>query len=219
MVEIKICGVRDEAIAAVAVESGATYVGIVTGAPDSPRHVDRAAAKGLIQFLRGKASSVLVTRVLTRHFIALASAAKPDLVQFHEPIPASGLGELRHGYGGRIIFGISPRSTTDSLLSIAPSFGEEDIVLVDGSKGTGTGIDEHALIAVSDLTKEVLGLSMKDLLVAGGLSASNVGAFLERHAPRGVDASSGLETTPGVKDPALIKKFCLEIKKASIIHD
>ncbi len=218
MVEIKICGVKDEAIAAAAVESGATYVGIVTGAPDSPRHVDGAAATKLVRFLRGKAPSVLVTRELTRDFIELAKVANPDLVQFHGFISGSIVDELRRVYKGRIIFGISPRSTPSSLASNIHLFGDEDMVLIDGSQGRGTGIDERGLIAVIDSVKLTLGLSLKDILVAGGLSASNIGFFLERHAPRGVDASSGLETSPGVKDPALIKKFCLEVKKTNIIH-
>jgi len=219
MVEIKICGVMDEAIANVAIESGATYVGIVAGAPDSPRHVNMATASGLIRFLRGKISSVLVTRVLTKEFIDLAKVAKPDFVQFHEPIPKDLVDELRRVYDGRIIFGISPRSTPGSIASNIHVFGSKDMVLIDGSQGSGTCIDDHELVAVIDIAKQALGLSMKDMLVAGGFSPSNVGAFLGRHAPRGVDASSGLETSPGVKDPALIKKFCIEVKKAKISCD
>ncbi|MEX2683612.1 MAG: hypothetical protein Q6373_018700 [Candidatus Sigynarchaeota archaeon] len=219
MVEIKICGVKDEAIAAAAVENGATYVGIVVGAPDSPRHVDGPTASRLVRFLRGKAFSVLVTRGLTGEFIDLVEATRPDLVQFHEPMAATLVEKLRRVHGGRIIYGISPRSTPGSLASSIHVFGPDDMILIDGSQGKGTCIDEHALAAVVDVAKQTLGLSLKDMLVSGGLSPSNVGPFLDRHAPRGVDASSGLETVPGVKDPALIKKFCLEVKKAKIIDD
>ncbi len=219
MVEIKICGVKEETIASAATESGATYVGIVTGAPDSPRHVDGATAINLIWFLRGKASSVLVTRELTRGFIDLARIANPDLVQFHEPISIPLVDKLRSCYKGRIIFGISPRTDSSSLENLSRTFGKEDIILIDGSQGKGADIDEHALTAVADSVKQSLGLSLKDMLVAGGFSASNVGPFLERHAPRGIDASSSLETVPGTKNPALIQKFCLEVKKASIIYE
>jgi phosphoribosylanthranilate isomerase len=219
MVEIKICGVKDESIASAAIESGATYVGVVTGAPDSPRHVDVPTATKLVSIMRGKVSTVLVTRELNRKFIQLARIAKPDLVQFHEPMMFGLVDELRREFKGSIIFGISPRTDPGSLASLARGFGREDIILFDGSQGNGTGIDEHALVAVADSTRQSLGLSLKDMLVAGGLSASNVGSFLERHAPRGVDASSGLETSPGVKNKALIKLFCQEVKKARIVHD
>jgi phosphoribosylanthranilate isomerase len=219
VVEIKICGVKDEAIASAAIESGADYIGIVAGAPDSPRHVDGPTATKLVSILRGKATTVLVTRELNREFIKLARIARPDLVQFHEPMKIGLVDELRREFTGRIIFGISPRTDPGSLASLARAFGKEDIILVDGSQGKGTGIDEHALVAVADSARQSLGLSLKDMFVAGGLSASNVGPFLQRHAPRGVDVSSGLENAPGVKDPALIKKFCLEVKKASISHD
>jgi phosphoribosylanthranilate isomerase len=219
MVEIKICGVRDEAIALAAIESGATYVGIVTGAPDSPRHVDNATATSLVRFARGKISSVLVTRELTREFIELARTVNPDLVQFHEPINVDLVDKLRRVFKGRLIFGISPRSVPDSLGSLVHTFGRDDLMLIDGSQGKGASIDEHVLVAVADRAKQSIGVSLKDMLVAGGFSASNVGTFIQRHAPRGVDASSGLEISPGVKAPALIQKFCLEVKKARIVHD
>ncbi|NMC04501.1 MAG: phosphoribosylanthranilate isomerase [Candidatus Lokiarchaeota archaeon] len=218
MVEIKICGVRDEVTASVAIESGATYVGVVVGAPDSPRHVDASTAASLVRFLRGKVFSVLVTRELTREFIALARTANPGLVQFHEPVPSPLVGELRNAFPGRIIFGVSPRADLASLASLGRTFTKHDIILIDGSLGKGTTIDEHALITIADHVKESIGLSLKDMIVAGGLSAENVGSFLQRHVPRGVDASSGLESAPGVKDPALIRKFCQEVKKSRIGH-
>ena len=50
-------------------------------------------------------------------------------------------------------------------------------------------------------------------VLAGGLNASNVAAAVSRHRPWGVDASSGLESAPGVKDPARIRSFVSNAKR------
>jgi len=50
-------------------------------------------------------------------------------------------------------------------------------------------------------------------VLAGGLSPSNVADAVSRHRPWGVDASSGLESAPGVKDPARIRSFVRNAKR------
>ena len=50
-------------------------------------------------------------------------------------------------------------------------------------------------------------------VLAGGLDPSNVADAVSRHRPWGVDASSGLESAPGVKDPARIRRFVRNAKR------
>jgi indole-3-glycerol phosphate synthase/phosphoribosylanthranilate isomerase len=51
------------------------------------------------------------------------------------------------------------------------------------------------------------------LWLAGGLSPANVGQVLDTLAPELIDASSGLEESPGCKDPARLRIFFEEIRK------
>ncbi|MEW1846988.1 hypothetical protein AB0392_54320 [Nonomuraea angiospora] len=51
-------------------------------------------------------------------------------------------------------------------------------------------------------------------MLAGGLSPSNVTEAIAAAAPWGVDVSSGVETSPGVKDPALIRAFLETVRRA-----
>jgi phosphoribosylanthranilate isomerase len=53
-----------------------------------------------------------------------------------------------------------------------------------------------------------------DYLLSGGLNADNVEAALAQASPGGIDISSGVESAPGVKDPALIAAFFRAVRQA-----
>jgi len=53
------------------------------------------------------------------------------------------------------------------------------------------------------------------LMLAGGLDPDNVGAAIAATQPYAVDVSSGVESAPGVKDPARVARFINEVRRAS----
>ncbi len=55
---------------------------------------------------------------------------------------------------------------------------------------------------------------LKPVILSGGLNAENVGRAMRELVPYGVDVSSGVESSPGKKDGALMKKFVEEVRKA-----
>jgi len=80
----------------------------------------------------------------------------------------------------------------------------------DGSSGgTGTPVAEDELAALATTP-----FGGSRLWLAGGLSPDNIAAVVARWRPELVDASSRLESAPGVKDPTLVKKFLTEIQNA-----
>jgi phosphoribosylanthranilate isomerase len=92
-------------------------------------------------------------------------------------------------------------------LSRIAAFGAVDRVLIDSKLGAATGgtgvpFDWTAARAVFASAPPSL-----RLIVAGGLSPANVAHAIAQLAPWGVDVCSGVEATPGRKDPALLAKF------------
>jgi phosphoribosylanthranilate isomerase len=85
-----------------------------------------------------------------------------------------------------------------------------DRLVIDGSTvgGTGEAFDHEALKAMSSMLET-------PLLVAGGLTPTNVASLIETMAPWGVDVSSGVESSRGRKNPELIEAFCAAVRAAS----
>jgi len=214
MVEIKICGIKDDAIARVAIECGANYGGIVIGTPDSPRNVTIDKAANFLHVMRGDIKTVLVIKELTRELFTNVIDLDPDYVQIHKVAAAETIDRLHQCLAGGIIFGITPSTSEVALAGLARVAKNQDMFLVDGSMGKGKAIDYKSLKELSDRVQKLLHLRLNDLLVAGGFNHKNIGVFLRQFVPRGIDASSGLESAPGVKDPARIKAFCAAIKAA-----
>jgi len=75
------------------------------------------------------------------------------------------------------------------------------------SAASGAGIQADWTVAAS-LSRHC------ELILGGGLDATNVGAAIAMVHPFGVDVSSGVERKPGVKDPAMIHSFVEAVRAA-----
>ncbi len=91
----------------------------------------------------------------------------------------------------------------DGLL-IDSSIGEK-------SGGTGRPIEWRAIASKVEAAR-----GARRLIVAGGLTPLNVGAAIAALRPDVVDVSSGVESAPGIKDPALMEQFALAVAAASV---
>lgn len=81
-------------------------------------------------------------------------------------------------------------------------------LLIDGpSGGGGEGFDHRAL---ADMMRSI----SKPVILAGGLTTATVGEAIRTVGPYGVDVSSGVETSRGVKDSTMIREFCAAVREA-----
>ena len=201
---VKICGITNEDDALLAVAMGADAVGFVF-APSS-RQIAPQKVREIVRHLPPEVLTVGVfrdehpTRVVD---IVRASGVKAAQLHGHEN-PADVATVLRNV---RIVIKSVVAGTVDAAR--ANQFGTR-MVLVDApAPGSGKVFDWRLAAEVPD------GL---DILLAGGLTPDNVAAGILQVRPWGVDVSSGVERSPGKKDPLLVKHF-IENAKSVVTDD
>lgn len=193
-ITVKICGVRDAETARVAVDAGADFVGVVLVA-DSPRFVPPASAAALaLAIADAGAMPVAVVRLPIDAETKAALEAFP-IIQFHgfeEPTDLARFSAWERWKG-------LPFSADSTARWLAD--GAVRRLVVDGAEaGSGDAWDVTGFAALPAHDRA-------RCLLAGGLDEANVAARIRAAQPWGVDVSSGVERTRGVKDHARIRAF------------
>jgi phosphoribosylanthranilate isomerase len=210
--DIKICGLKTDAALGAALAGGASHVGFIFF-PKSPRYVEPSEAGRLREAARGKAKAVAVTVDAGDAFLdAIVAAMRPDMLQLHGSESPQRVAELKARHGLPAMKAFALREAAD-LAAIAPYRGVADRLLFDarppkGSQlpgGNGVSFDWRILADLEPGT---------DYLLSGGVNAVNVGQALRLAGPPGFDISSGVESAPGVKEPALIEAFFRAVRAA-----
>ncbi len=217
-VRVKICGLTCIEDARFCAELGADWIGL-NFHPASPRYVERSVAADIIDALPERVSVVGV--FVDRPPIEVAGVADRlglDIVQLHGQEPPEDLLPLR---GLRVIRAFrlnhpSEWAAVRSYLTRADALGRPlDRVLIDAyvagqPGGTGTSITDEILDCRPPLPH---------LILAGGLTPSNVADRIARVRPWMVNVASGVESTPGRKDPELVTAFIRAARAASLTID
>jgi len=216
-VKVKVCGITREEDLAVAVDAGADAVGFIVGVASSPRNLTLERAKGLMELTPVFVDNVAVT-VLDNEdtLIKVYGKLRPDAIQIHgEKLSEASL--LRRRLPRvRLIRAVRAGPNLDAVIKVALEASRSfDAVLLDsfvhGSHG-GTGVVHDWRL--SKRIKEAI--QPKPLILAGGLKPENVGEAVRIVQPYAVDASSGVELRPGVKDPKRVFEFVKNAKEASL---
>lgn len=202
---IKICGVRDEESAFAAADAGADAIGLVFY-PQSPRYIEPDEAWQLVGMLPPFVSSVgLFVNADIDRFMMIEEECPTDMSQLHGHEPE----DLVKQCGPNVIKAVrfDPATIADDL-ERWDRIDEVDAILVDGSAGgQGTSFDWTKLAAARERLS-------KPLILAGGLNPENVGEAIRVVRPFAVDVSSGVESSPGVKDLDMIEAFCRAVRRA-----
>lgn len=204
---IKICGVRDFAIAEVAIESGADALGFVFHAA-SPRFIEPPAAWGIVSRLPPFVTTVALTVDLTfEDFQEIEQVCPTDYTQLHGNESV----EIARACGPRIIKAIQfDEGAFDRVLAQWSAIDEVDAILIDGSSGgMGRTFEWSAL-------GDRIAQCGKPIILAGGLTPENVAQAVAEVRPFAVDVSSGVEGTRGVKDPARVRAFCEAVRSTDL---
>jgi phosphoribosylanthranilate isomerase len=211
--DIKICGLSTPETIAAALDDGASHVGFIFF-PKSPRNVTPELAGKLRRAAEGRAQAVAVTVDATDDFLdQIVAAMQPDMLQLHGKETPARVAEVRERFNLPVMKALSI-SAPEDLMPIQGFVGVADRLLLDakapkGSElpgGNGVSFDWRLLAALDP------GL---DYMLSGGLNPGNVADAIRIANPPGLDVSSGVESSPGVKDVALIAAFFAAVRAAN----
>jgi phosphoribosylanthranilate isomerase len=203
-VRIKICGITNEEDAMAAARFGADALGFIF-AP-SPRRISPQKARKIV-----KALPPLVQRVGVfvdedpGEVSSVAQMCGLDILQFH----GSESADYCERFDQRLIKAVRLRNRQD-LKRLAEYDGVVHALLLDTyvpDKLGGTGITFNWEWAAE------AGIYRR-IILAGGLNPENVAFAISTVKPYGVDASSSLEHSPGVKDHGKMMQFIAEVRRA-----
>ncbi len=202
---VKICGVNSDAAFDAVVEAGADFVGFVFF-PSSPRYVTGVEAKLLSErYLGGPKRVGLFVDPDADEIDDILQDVSLDILQIHaapDRIPA-----LRDRFGRPVWrqFGAQTEADFPARDEVSDGF----VVEAKPPEGA-TRPGGNAVRADWELLSRLK--PAKPWLLAGGLNVANVREGLRQTGAQGADVSSGVETAPGQKDPALIRAFVAAVK-------
>ena len=190
---VKICGTTTLDDALVAHAAGADAIGFVFAA--SKRQVDAATVASIVAELPAGALTVGVFRGQSAdEILDIVAASGVDAIQLHGDESPSDVARVRHATD----FLIQAFTADDPRLEHLGEYEVDAILLDSPSPGSGETFDWSLIEGLSSQVRVIL---------AGGLDADNVAMAIERVRPWGVDVASGVESSPGHKDAAEVRRF------------
>lgn len=214
---IKFCGITRPQDAARAVGLGARYVGVIFAG--GPRSLTAPHAREVFAEVTGSG----VARVgvwgaqPVDEILRQADEASVDVIQLHGSVDDEGFRRIREAFGGRIWIVI--RTSGSDLPEAPPVPPRADGVVLDAAVvgqlgGTGVAIDWAAAGRSVDRWRS-RSVGVVPVVLAGGLRPGNVRDAVALVRPDVVDVSSGVEVSPGIKDPELMRAFATAARGTS----
>lgn len=198
---IKICGLTNIDDALAAIDAGATHLGF-NFYPKSPRYIEPAACARIVSVIRSPSTVCLVGVFVNEpptHIAAVLDHCGLHFAQLHGEETPERLAALP----GRAFKAFRGIGTSHAAYAHARGEGRAPAFLIDGHSpalygGTGRVADWSAAQAIA---------ATYPIFLAGGLTPENVAQAIALVKPWGVDVASGVESTPGKKDPAKVRAF------------
>jgi phosphoribosylanthranilate isomerase len=202
---VKVCGITSIADARAAAAAGADAIGL-NFYPRSLRHVTPERAAAIVRALppRRPLRVGVFVNAPPAEVAALDAALGLDVIQLHGDEDPEYVAQI----GAKAMKAI--RVAGPESLAALRRF-KCQAFLLDGPAGgayggAGRGFDWSLALKAKGVWR---------LVIAGGLTPANVAAAVTAARPYGVDVASGVESAPGVKDPALMREFVAAARAAA----
>ena len=211
-IKTKICGITNVSDAEMILPFRPNFFGFILY-KESPRYIPPDRARDIIDRIHSRVRAVGVfVNETAENVLHYARICRFDFVQLHGNESSEDIEFLKEE-GVRVIraFRLKDKSTLEEAKNCPTKF-----ILFDAFKkgqygGTGEVID----IKLLDLLKNDKELNKKKIFISGGLHADNVGQVISHITPFVVDASSKLESAPGVKNAQKAWAFIEKVRELS----
>ena len=204
-IRVKICGLRTPADVTAVARAGAAYAGFVFFAK-SPRNVTLPEARlAALAAPPGLARVALTVDADDGTLDAIVEAVPLDMLQLHGHESPDRVAQVRARYRLPVMKAIGLADESD-LPAIFAFSTVADQILIDAKPPRGADLPGGNGLAFD--WRLLAGRRwLRPWMLAGGLTAENVGEAVRLTGARQVDVSSGVESAPGVKDEARIAAF------------
>ena len=205
MIRVKICGITDRAAMRAAVDAGAAYVGL-NFFPPSPRYVAPEAVSDLTADVPpGVAKVGLVVDEGDDVLDAILAAAPLDMLQLHGTETPERVAQVKARYGLPVVKAVGVREVSD-FADVERYAAVADVLLIDAKAPKGAVLPGGNGVSF-DWTILRGRRWPVPWMLAGGLTPENVAVAIRVTGAKQIDLASGVESAPGVKDPALVRAF------------
>ena len=215
MISIKICGLTSESDVETAIEAGADMVGFVI-VESSPRYVPFEKAQALIRHAAELGAEPWVVAAVDVPWLDKLVEETPEIgaVQLHgKESPAAVASFARRHPLVPVIKAMGVMSRRD--LEDVETFEAADAFLFDAKPPKGASREGgHGRSFDWSILKGFRVQDHEDWTLSGGLTPENVAEAIRLSGAHAVDVSSGVEKSPGVKDPAKVRAFIKAAKAA-----
>lgn len=212
---IQIAGIRDTAEADMLMGSGVTDLGFPLGPGVRSPDTTVSAAASIVAHVGTRARCILITYLsCAQQILSLCERLQVGGVQIHGEISLAELSQLKRSPLG--LFVIKSLVVNGQNLELLTAQVAECTPFVDAfltdtfdpvTQARGATGKTHDW----SVSRRLVELSTKPIVLAGGLTAANVAEAIRRVQPAGVDAHTGVERPDGSKDPEAVRRFVLEV--------
>lgn len=190
---VKICGITRPEDARFAEQQGADAIGVVVFSGGVSRRVVREAkAREIFDAVGPFTTTVAVSHTRSEEDLRRMIALRPDAIQISHPF------RFETDPGIRVIRVVGRGD---------PLPDDCDAVIVDDSHGQGRDFDPA-------YAGDTVRRAKVPVILAGGLTPENIADAIQRVRPYAVDVASGVEVSPGIKDPEKVRSFLAACRSA-----
>ena len=232
--DVKICGLSDSVSIEAAIEGGARQLGFIFF-EKSPRNISAHLAGELTNRYKGEIKRIAVSVNASDSMLEeIIEKMDPDQLQLHGSESPDRVKNIKKQFGLPVIKAFAIRHPSD-FGPVEKYAGLADRLLFDAKPPAGAELpggngvafdwklfadwqDQH-YFQNNERGKDKLLDSSTSPMLSGGINPKNIGTALANSNAQAVDISSGVEKSPGVKDPVLITAFLEQVKRFDSLRD